>query len=96
VSALRAGIREAPGDATLRDYLGQILQGLGREDEALAEFEAAVAAEPDFAQSHINLAALLLRRGQPERARALLDKASRLPIDPQEGAQIVKLQRLLP
>jgi protein O-mannosyl-transferase len=94
-SALEAAAREAPGDAAVRDYLGLVLQGQGREEEAMAQFEAAIAAEPAFAPAHINLAALLLRKGQPDRARALLDRASRLPIEPQEAERIVKLQRKL-
>lgn len=93
--AMGAAAREAPGDAAIRDLLGIVFEGLGRDDEARAEFEAALAAEPDFAQAHINLAALLLRRGDQARARVLLETASRLPIEPQEADRIVKLQRQL-
>jgi tetratricopeptide (TPR) repeat protein len=95
LKALGGAAREAPRDAAIRDLLGIVLERRGRDDEALSEFEAAIAAEPDFAQAHINLAALLLRRGDVERARGLLETASRLPIEPQEADRIVELQRQL-
>ena len=62
-AALRVAAEKGPREAAVRDYLGQILVSLGREDEAVAEFEAAIAAEPTFAQPYINLAALWLGQG---------------------------------
>jgi protein O-mannosyl-transferase len=94
-AALRSAVREAPGDAAVHDYLGTVLQRQRHDDEAAREFEAAIAAEPDFAPAHINLAALLIRKGEPERARALLETASRLPIEPQDAERIVSLQQKL-
>jgi tetratricopeptide (TPR) repeat protein len=93
--ALGEAVTRNPGDAAIRDYRGQVLEALGRADEAAAEFEAAVAAEPSFALARINLAASALRRGDRERARVLLETASRLAIDPAEAARIVELQRRL-
>lgn len=95
-AALRAAAREAPQDGAVRDILGVVLERLGRDEEAIRELEAAIAAEPGFAQAHINLAALLLRRGQADRARVLLDTAARLPIEPAEADRIVKLRSQLP
>jgi protein O-mannosyl-transferase len=94
--ALREAARLAPHDATLRDYHAVLLQSLGRDDEAVAQYEAAIAAEPQFVQARINLAGLWLRRGDTERARALLAEASKLPTEPEEAAAIVRLQRRLP
>ena len=55
-----------------------------------ASFEAAIAAEPAFAQPHINLAALPRARGDRERARALLDEAARgSPIDARGGGDAI-------
>ena len=96
VKALRAAVERNPRDGTVRDYLGQLLQGLGREDEAAAEFEAAIAAEPQFAQPYINLAALHLRRGQPEKARPLLATVARFPSSGEEAEAIARMQRELP
>jgi protein O-mannosyl-transferase len=96
VKALRTAVERNPTDGTVRDYLGQLLQGLGREDEAAAEFEAAIAAEPQFAQPYINLAALHLRRGQPEKARPLLATVARFPSSGEEAEAIARLQRQLP
>jgi tetratricopeptide (TPR) repeat protein len=96
VRALRTAVEKNPRDAAVRDYLGQMLQGLGREDEARAEFEAAIAAEPAFAQAYINLAALYLRKGQPERARPLLATVARFPSTGEEAETIARLQRQLP
>jgi Tfp pilus assembly protein PilF len=96
VQALRTAVSKNPRDGTVHDYLGQLLQGMGREDEALREFEAAIAAEPAFAQPYINLATLHLRRGQPEKARPLLATVSRFPSTGEEAETIARLQRQLP
>jgi Tfp pilus assembly protein PilF len=96
VKALRTAVLKNPREGTVHDYLGQLLLGLGREDEALAEFEAAIAAEPAFAQPYINLATLYLRKGQPERARPLLATVSRFPSTGEEAETIARLQRQLP
>jgi len=85
----------SPRDARIRDNLGMILQALGREDEAAREFEAALLAGPALAQPRINLAALLIKRGDRPRARGLLEEASRLEIDAQDGEAITALQQQL-
>jgi len=85
----------SPRDGRIRDNLGMILQALGREDEAARAYEAAVAAAPALAQPRINLAALLMKRGDRPRARALLEEASRLEIDPQDADAITALQQQL-
>src|SRR5262249_15913852 len=58
--AMRAAAKAAPGDSRILDNLGMILQALGREDEALAQFEAAAAGRPALAQPRIRLAATLI------------------------------------
>ena len=93
-AAMREAADRAPGNAVVRDYLGQALVALGRGEEAIREFEAAIAAEPDFAESYINLAASIAA-SDPARARQLLDAASRLPIDPAQAERIVALQQQL-
>jgi protein O-mannosyl-transferase len=93
---LRAAADRAPREASVRDYLGQVLVSLGRDDEATAEFEAAIAAEPRVAQSYVNLALLSLRKGQPERARTLLNQAAPLASSSEEAEQIAALRGQLP
>ena len=85
----------SPRDARIHDNLGMILQGLGREDDAVREFEAAVASTPALAQPRISLAAILLKRGARARARVLLEEASRLEIDREEAEAITALQQQL-
>lgn len=96
VPVLREAARRAPQEALVRDYLGQLLLRLGREDEAVAEFEAALAGVPPSAQPFTNLAEVLLRRRQYERARTLLDTAMSLTSTQQEADRIVGLRRQLP
>jgi Tfp pilus assembly protein PilF len=90
--ALRAAIRADPRDARLHDNLGFVLEALGRPDEAIAAYEAALRGDPPLAQPRIRLAALLLDRGDRPRARALLDEAARMEIDPAEARRIGELR----
>src|SRR5207244_3657662 len=60
-AAMRRASWASPRDARIHDNLGMILQGLGREDDAVREFEAAVASTPALAQPRISLAAILLK-----------------------------------
>jgi Tfp pilus assembly protein PilF len=93
---MRAAAQLAPGDARVRDNLGIVLLGLGREDEAVAELEAAIDADRSLAQPRIDLAEVELRRGHAQRARELLDAAAGLVIDPEDAAAILALRRQLP
>lgn len=96
VRALRAALERNPREASVQDYLGQILAGLGRDTEAAAAFEAAIAAEPGFAPAYSNLAELALRRGDPERARRLVDTGSRLAGSAEEAEAFARLRARLP
>ncbi|MBI3932180.1 MAG: tetratricopeptide repeat protein [Acidobacteria bacterium] len=94
-AVMRGAVRALPYDGRIRDNLGMILSALGREEEAIAEFEAAIAADPALAQPRINLGAVLVRRGELVRARALLEEASRLELDPADAEALVRLQQQL-
>ena len=96
VPALRAALERNPREASTLDYLGQMLVGLGRDQEAAAEFEAAIAAEPTFAPAYSNLAALALRQGDPERSRQLLDAGSRFAGSAEEADAFARLRARLP
>ena len=94
-AALQAAIRVDPGDPRLHDNLGLVLQAQGRLEEAAAAYEAATRAGPPLAQPRIRLAALLLDRGERDRARALLDEAAGLEIDPEGARAVEELRRRL-
>ena len=57
-----------PETAVGNNLAGGALFGLGREEEARARFELAVATQPDFYPAHANLARLDAHVGLPERA----------------------------
>ncbi len=64
----RAALEIAAGDATAAFNLGVALEDLGRDVEALAAYEQAIAADPKSADAYYNAARLYERRG--ERASA--------------------------
>ncbi len=67
---LRRLLAENPADATGRNLHARVLLELGRNDEAMAEFNLAFAAQPDLRDSALDLARAALGRGQPAGALA--------------------------
>lgn len=65
----------------------------GREDEAVACYRQALAADPGLAAAHTNLGGLAYRRGDREAARAAFDKA--LAMDPEQSEARFNLANLL-
>jgi tetratricopeptide (TPR) repeat protein len=64
--------------AVIRHALGEALEALGRPDEAMREYEAAVALEPDRFHSLVLLAKGLASRGRLPEAEARLRRALEL------------------
>ena len=64
-------------DAAAEYNLGQVLDRLGRDDEARARYEAALAIDPYHARAINNLGVWLDRHGQGAAAIALLERAIR-------------------
>ncbi len=64
----------APDLANPHDSLGDVLAVMGRYEEAEAEFRTAVAMQPDFYTSLINLGKTYLSRGQLKRGLDILEK----------------------
>jgi len=89
--AMRQATQAAPRDARMHDNLGLILQALGRDDEARAEYEAAILGYPPLVQPRIRLAAILIRRGEREQAVAVLNDALRFELDEEDARAIEAL-----
>jgi tetratricopeptide (TPR) repeat protein len=66
--AFRRGLELAPNDAEILNALGWTLFQEGRTQEAVAEYERAVAADPRHAKSHNNLALALVELGRLDEA----------------------------
>jgi tetratricopeptide (TPR) repeat protein len=73
--------------------LGQVLGNAGRTDEALAEFEAALRAKPDFLPAELNRGIARHRRGELAAARAAFERT--LALDPRHGLARVWLAATL-
>ncbi len=63
-----AALRLNPHDAAGWHEYGLALAALGRSGEAVPAFERALAEDPDQKAAHYNLASLLVRQGQTQRA----------------------------
>lgn len=94
VDALRLALQRKP-EASVHDYRGQLLLRLGRDDEAATEFEAAISAEPTFATAYANLAALLLKHGDEQEARRLIDAGAPFVSDADEADAFARLRARL-
>lgn len=62
-----------PGQANPHDSRGEILEMIGRPEDAREEYRAALAIEPGFLASFDHLVRSYLRQGEPSAARAALD-----------------------
>lgn len=75
-------VREAVGNgqdfADARHLLGLALSMIDRREEALAEFDAAIARNPRYLEAHVNRAVLLAGLGREEEAQAAFAFAGEL------------------
>ncbi len=78
--ALRRGLAWRPDHPTLRHNLGNLLLESGRTDEALEQFQAALATNPRLAGSALNAGVCLVRLGKPATAIGQFRRA--VAIDP--------------
>lgn len=93
-AALRRAAALRPGDAGIATELGRFLAARGRAREALAAFEAAVAAESDAAVAWLNLGRARRRAGDLDGAIAAFDAAALAdPADPNALAEKLLLKR---
>jgi Flp pilus assembly protein TadD len=90
----RKALPGRPGAAT-HNGLGYVLARQGRDAEAIAEFRAAVAAEPTFTPAWNNLGEALARRGQlEEAAKAFGTSLAQRPTAAAHDALGVVLERM--
>jgi protein O-mannosyl-transferase len=76
------------------ENLGIILMRQGRDEEAAATFDQALAAQPARVQPRLGLAQISIRRGDTARARVLIEAATRAPeITREEAEWIERLRR---
>lgn len=80
-----------PGQANPRDSRGEILEMIGRNEDARAEYQAALELEPGFLASFDHLVRSYLREGDAEGARAALQRH----LDTEDADAAVYIRRLL-
>ncbi|MCU0723263.1 MAG: AAA family ATPase [Planctomycetes bacterium] len=93
VRSLREALRATPDNAALRRCLAEALAGLGRLDQAEAEFRRALALAPKDEALQVGLADLFFRRGEDSKALVIVE--SLLKADPTPGRALVLHARLL-
>lgn len=74
----REGLVADPNDPSLFDFLGDLLLGVGRVDEALRWIDRSVRADPFSSPKTQSLIVALATAGQFDKARPLLERANRL------------------
>lgn len=67
LEALLYGRRLSPQNPQVLVNLGSVYKDLGQFDDAIRMYEAAIAANPNYAEAHWNLSLVLLARGELER-----------------------------
>lgn len=83
--------RTAPDNPHVHDGMAIALAGLDRLDETVAAYEASLKLRPDVVQTQVNLAGVLLRRGDIGRALKLAqDAVAKAPTD-QAGIAVYEL-----
>ena len=75
VTLWQQALKHSPASPVIRNYLGYALHAAGRDDEARAEFEEAIALKPDYAEPENNLGTVLLRNGDVKDAIIHFQKA---------------------
>lgn len=81
---------EHPAPYTLK---GNALLGLGRDDDALQQFQRAMEVNPGDAGAGLNLAAISMQAGEEDEARRLLREVlERNPENLQVGVQLARLE----
>jgi arylsulfatase A-like enzyme/Flp pilus assembly protein TadD len=75
---LQAAMELGLTDPATYNFLGIAYSNSGRFDEAIGSYESALAAKPDYAEAHLNLALAYQRKGEMEKARQAYETACRM------------------
>ncbi|MHC4393916.1 MAG: tetratricopeptide repeat protein, partial [Planctomycetota bacterium] len=80
-ATVRRAADVAPKDPDVRTAVGATLGQMGRDAEAIEEFERALAIEPDHLMALNYLSGALIRQGRPTEAMQSLERAANLRAD---------------
>jgi tetratricopeptide (TPR) repeat protein len=80
IAAFQKGLRLAPGDTSLRYWLGAAFYASGKPEDAVREFSEVVQRDPDFAKAHFSLGAIYDAKQQ--RGKALEEYQAAIRADP--------------
>ena len=81
LNANQIAVQLAPQDATVYNNLGNTLKGMGRLEEAEANYRQAIAITNEFAEAHNNLGTTLAEMGRLEDAEESYKKATTIKPD---------------
>ena len=81
LNANQIAVQLAPQDATVYNNLGNTLKGMGRLEEAEANYRQAIAITNEFAEAHSNLGTTLAEMGRLEDAEESYRKATTIKPD---------------
>ncbi len=76
---IRKGLKQSPGDAMFRTFLGGLLLLQGRPAEAIRELQQAITDDKNYAIAHIRLGWILALQGRCEEACTTIRNGIRLP-----------------
>ncbi|HWE41234.1 MAG TPA: tetratricopeptide repeat protein [Gemmatimonadaceae bacterium] len=94
VLLLREAIVEGMAYADAQNMLGLSLALVGRSEEAIAAFDAALALNPRYVEAHLNRAVLLNDLGRLTEARAAFETAEHLGKPDETGFPVMVANRL--
>jgi tetratricopeptide (TPR) repeat protein len=94
VLLLREAVVEGVAYADAHNLLGLCLALIGRPDEALASFDAALALNPRYVEAHLNRAVLLNDSGRSDEAREAFEMAEQLGKPDETGFPVMVANRL--
>ena len=94
VLLLREAVVEGMAYADAQNMLGLSLALVGRQDEAIAAFDAALALNPRYVEAHLNRAVLLNDMGRLTEARTAFETAEHLGKPDETGFPVMVANRL--